>query len=276
MQGAIGLSRRAGIVALAAGIAALAISGPAAAKLKEKSTTFTVPAMVVQPTDGAATCKRGQEAVAGGFFADPDVLGTLLEFDSLREGKRSWSFQLYEGSGGEATAYAYCDKREPGLKVKQATEPLAENFITQSVTAKCKQGQEAVSGGFEAPFTEMSVVGSKRSGKRTWEAQFIGPAGVEVTAIAYCDKDEPRLKTKQASTNLAEDETGSATAKCKRKQELRSGGFEAEFSEAAGNTGLANGSRRDGKRRWEVTGFGLEGSPEFTAYAYCDKKEKKK
>jgi hypothetical protein len=267
-------TRAALFAGLTGAVALMALGGLANGKLKEKSTTFTVSGLV-EPSDGAVTCRQGREAVSGGFFADPAEIGTPLIFDSLREGRRTWSFELYGGTKGEATAYAYCDKREPGLKAKEATDELAENFVTQSVTATCKRGQEAVSGGFDAPFTELSAVGSKRSGKRTWEAQFVGPAGAEVTAIAYCDKKEPGLKTKQATTTVAESGTESVTAKCKRKQELRSGGFEAEFDFAADIQGLAYGSRRQGKRRWEASGLSTDGSPEIAVYAYCDKKEKK-
>jgi hypothetical protein len=273
MQGWTPLTRRGWIVALAAGIAMLAVSGLASGKLKQKSATFAVSG-VEEPSEGTATCKRGQEAVAAGHFVDPSDVGTPLLFDSTREGKRGWTIELFGPEAGEATAYAYCDKREPGLKTKTASEKLASSFETQSVVARCKQGQEAVSGGFEAPFTELSVIASKRAGKRGWEAQFVGPPGAEVTAIAYCDKREPGLKAKQKSTTLS-DETGTVLAKCKRKQELRSGGFEGDFSDVPDVIGLPVGSRREGKRGWEVTGLNNDGFPEITAYAYCDKKEKK-
>jgi hypothetical protein len=276
MQGRNRLTRRALALGVAAGIAALAVAGLAsAAKLKEKSTTFTISGDE-EPSEGTATCKRGQEAVAGGYFVEPAEFGTPLVFDSTREGKRGWTTELFQSEAGEATAYAYCDKREPGLKTKTASEKLSGSFDTESVVARCKRGQEAVSGGFEAPFTELTVLASKRAGKRSWEAQFVGPAGAEVTAIAYCDKAEPGLKAKQKSTTLSlSDPTGTVLAKCKRKQKLRSGGFEGEFSDVPDIVGLPVGSRREGKRGWEVTGLNTDGSPEITAYAYCDKKEKK-
>jgi hypothetical protein len=257
----------------------LAVGGLASgAKLKQKSETFDVPAASSSPTDGSAACKRGHEAVAGGFYADAESPSSVLLFDSLREGTRSWSLSQYQSSGGQATVYAYCDKQRPGLKERQVTEELTANFETQSVRAKCKRGKEAVSGGFEAPFTEMTVVASKRAGTRSWEAQFVGPMGLDVTAIVYCDKEEPGLKTKTKSTTLSESEevAEAVTARCKRKQELRSGGFETEFSDPADTQGLPTGSRRDGKRGWEAAAASSDGSPELTAYAYCDKKERKR
>ena len=258
-------------VAIAA-VALAAIAGTAGAALKQKSVEFTVDG----EGEEVAKCKRGQEAVAGGFFTPEPVLPA---FESTRDGKRGWSYRLYAEGDVPATAYVYCDKREPGLKVKSASVTLKKSFVAQAVTARCGRGKEAVSGGFEAPLTKLAAVASKRSGKRTWEAQFIGPPGVEVTAYALCDKREPDLKAKSASTTVLETPptplTSVTSPKCKRKQELRSGGFEIEFTDVMADGGLVNGSQRAGKKAWEVTGFSIGGDPELTAYAYCDKKEKR-
>ena len=48
---------------------------------------------------------------------------------------------------GELAAYAYCDKKEPGLKRKSTTVTVEGNS-TGSATAKCKRGSVAVSGGY--------------------------------------------------------------------------------------------------------------------------------
>jgi hypothetical protein len=267
------MARRLIWVAVAAA-ALVAIAGAAGAALKEKSAEFTVEAG--EETEGAASCKRGQEAVAGGFFLETDSSGSVLpNFESQREGKRGWTYRLYSFEETEATVYAYCDKKEPELKAKRTTEDLSQLFVPETITARCGRGKEAVSGGFDAPFTKLAVLASRRAGKRSWEATFLGPPGVSVSVVAYCDKAEPGLKAKRAETNIPIDGIDSVSTRCKRKQELRSGGFEIEFDQVTQNEGLVFGSRRDGKRRWEVTGFAIDGTPEMVAYAYCDKKEKK-
>jgi hypothetical protein len=254
----------------------VAIVGTAGAALKQKAVEFRAEADT--ETEETAKCKRGQEAVGGGFFVDPSPMGGVLPaFESQRVGKRGWNYRLYSFLEADAAVYAYCDKREPGLKVEAATEVLPDESIA-AVTARCGRGKEAVAGGFDSPFTELAAVASKRSGKRSWEVVFVGPPGEEVTAVAYCDKREPGLKTKQAAIVPSIDEVDSVRAGCKRKQELRSGGFEIEFDPSGTvdeDEGLVTTSRRAGKRRWEVAGLAIDGEPEMVAYAYCDKKEKK-
>jgi hypothetical protein len=249
-------------VGLLVAMAGFAIGAP----LKEKSVEFTAEG----ETERVAECKQGQEAVAGGFFGErPNAF--LPAFESKREGKRGWSYRLY-GDEAPATAYVYCDKKEPGLKAKSVTHELAELFVPETVTARCGRGKEAVSGGFEAPFTKLAVVASKRSGKRTWEAQFVGPVGVDVSVFVYCDKAEPGLKTKSASTTVLDEQSASVSAKCKHRRQLRSGGFESEFGPTVSEGALVNESRRDGKRRWDVTADSFGGEQQLTAYAYCEKK----
>jgi hypothetical protein len=36
---------------------------------------------------------------------------------------------------------------------------------------------------------------------------------------------------------------------------------------------LAVASRRSAGRRWEAVGYGINGTPDVTAYAYCEKKK---
>lgn len=262
-------------IALAA-TALVAIAGTEGAALKQKAVEFTAEAD--SETEETAHCKRGHEAVAGGFFVDPSPMGGILPtFESQRVGKRGWNYRVYSFEEVDAAVYAYCDKRKPGLKVESATEALPGESVG-TITARCGRGKEAVAGGFDGPFTELAAVASKRSGKRSWEVVAVGPPGAEVTAIAYCDKREPSLKTKQAAIVPPIDDVDSVRARCKRKQELRSGGFEIQFDPLGTvdeNEGLVTASRRAGKRRWEVAGLAIDGEPEMVAYAYCDRKEKK-
>jgi hypothetical protein len=262
-------------VAIAAGLLALMVCGLAlgASKgLKERSVAFSAADGL---GEGTAPCKAGEEAVAGGFSGPS---GSLVPFVSAREGERFWRTRVYSGLGGadEVIGYVYCDKKEPGLKVKRATEVSPDVVLPDSVTARCGRGKEAVSGGFEFEDSELVVTSSKRAGKRSWEIGYIAVPETTVTAFALCDKSEPGLKTKQGSMTPPVGGPASAIAKCKRKQQLRSGGFEAEYNYPTGeDQSLVHESSKPGKRRWEVAGSAIDGEPEMVAYAYCDKKEKK-
>jgi hypothetical protein len=265
---------------LLAGLLLLAGGAVASAKLKEKSTTFAIPAD--STGEGAAKCKKGQEAVSGGFF-DPINFFTgpfTLPLDLVRSGRREWSHRAHTFSSDDeqATVYAYCDSNSPRLKAKSATVSSDETYI--SVTARCRRGQEAVSGGFANSATDEFVLPlvSKRIGKRKWEVAFSNLSAVlfDVTAYVYCDKSEPRLKERSETITVESPNIESVTARCKRKHRVVSGGFEAEFSESGFIFPSVHTSRRDGKRGWEATGaVGMSEPAEITAYAYCEPKEGK-
>ena len=269
-------------VMIIVGLALIAVFGMAVAAgkprkakpLKEASVEFTADG----ETERTAECNPGQEAVAGGFYIDrPGPVTIYPPFESARDGKRGWSSRVYGSPDPRSvTAYAYCDKKEPALKTKAATDSL-KKIYGNLITARCKRGQEAVSGGFDLPLSKAIVIASRRTGKRAWAVEVVGVPGTEVTVFAHCDKREPRLKAKQASTvpPASGNESASVVAQCKRKQQLRSGGFEGEYPGGM-TAGQVDGSRRVGKRGWEVTGIGFGPERGLTAYAYCQKKPKKK
>src|SRR5918994_2251551 len=101
------------------------------------------------------------------------------------------------------------------LKTKSASTTIAAG-ADGSVTAKCKKGSEAVSGGFESPgfvFPFDSIAGpsnfsfeSRREGRRKLVASAHNSGSDPGTLIsdAYCDKDKPGLKTRTASTATIE------------------------------------------------------------------------
>jgi hypothetical protein len=273
--------RRAGLSAVAI-LLVLGLGGFASAKLKEKSTTFTVPGEATG--EGSAKCKKGQEAVSGGFF-DPIEFGVdfrlVLPFDSARAGKRKWRHRAINVTtdDDEATVYAYCDPAKRELKVRSTTETSDEFEIF--ATARCPRGQEAVSGGFESSASEDGAViplASKRVGKRKWESRALNETSgnADLTSFAYCDKSEPGLKTKQATATVESPNTSTVTAQCRRGRRVVSGGFDAEFSLTDLIIPFINGSRRGGKREWEVTAaVGMSNPAEITAYAYCEKKPRR-
>jgi hypothetical protein len=277
---------RSGLIAAAA--AALTMASMAGGALKTKSASTTIGA---SPDAGAATakCKKGSEAVSGGFDNpdfDPDFSpvtpgAAIFNITSAREGKRKWS-ATGENSGtdpGELIAYAYCDKKEPGLKRKSKTVTIDGN-ATDSATAKCPKGSVAVSGGYgsEDLLPGFNPLASKRDGKRKWTVRaynFDFPASAELTVFVYCDKSEPKIKTKSAQTEVIESEAGTATAKCKRGSEAVAGGFDTPNGDPTVPISPAiypYESRRTGKREWTGSGWNDEEDGTFVVYAYCKKK----
>jgi hypothetical protein len=267
---------------------AIGISVATGANLKTKSKT--VEAEGLEHVAATAKCKPGQKAVSGGFDAeefdfDTDTGPLFFSDQSSGTGGRSWTGEAVNTgeAEGDFTSHAYC--RDEKVKRRSFTESVGIDD-TETLTAKCKPGTTAVSGGFDAEEATLSlpptplflVTVSRKVGKRTWEVTArnrgneIGDLSVQVN----CHEGKA-LKTKQTSVLLEDD--GQAAfdleAKCKRNQRVISGGFAggSDFpipSEGGGIVPFA--SMKTGKRAWHVDGFG-EG--EVTAYAYCEKKKAK-
>jgi phage terminase large subunit-like protein len=194
--------------------------------------------------------------------------------DSTRDGKRRATALAHNSgsSAGELIAHAYCDKDKPGLKTKTASTAAIGFLEDASATAKCGKGSEAVWGGFDSP--NLSI-GSSREGKRKWTASAVNfdpPA--PLTVYVYCDKGEPGLKTKEASTTVGADEIGSATARCRKGSEAVSGGYFAPggFDLDVGSEIYFYESFRKGKRKWTASGLNLGDPATLTVFAYCEKK----
>jgi hypothetical protein len=280
------LKRRIARSALIASAAiAVASASSAGGALKTKSASTTVGADF---DAGAATakCKQGSEAVSGGFDNPGFNEDFLTEADeaifniaSAREGKRKW-FVLGENGGdvaGEMFAFAYCDKKEPGLKRKAKTASI-DGSATESVSAKCKRGSVAVAGGYgsDDPLPSWSPLASMRDGKRKWtvRAYNFGTDPSELTAFAYCDKREPAVKTKSAEGPVLAGGAGTLTATCKRGRQAVSGGFDTPNGDPTIPTSPAiypYESRRTGKREWTASGWNDEETGTFVVYAYCKK-----
>jgi hypothetical protein len=269
--------RRLGVAALIA-VVTLAALGAGASALKTKSASTSIAPGI----DGSVTakCKRGTEAVSGGFespgFTPPPSVGAPEIFveDSTREGRRRVT-GLAHNSGGDTGTFiveAYCDKNKPRLKKKTESTATIDFLEDASATAKCGKGSEAVWGGFDAP--NLSI-GSSREGKREWTASAVNydePA--PLTVYVYCDKSEPGLKTKSKSTTIGHDQIGTATAKCKKGSEAVSGGYFAPggFDQDVGSEIYFYESHRKGKRKWTASGLNQGDPAKLTAFAYCRKK----
>jgi hypothetical protein len=293
-----GVKRRR-VTAIVSGIVAIVpiagLSAIAGGALKEKSASTTI-TTDDQFDSATAKCKRGSEAVSGGFEGTNYQAGSqpqLLPIDSTRVGKRRWTsagaFDLSAGAtSGEFTAYAYCDESKPRLKTKSSTTIVETDGpeAIGSATAKCKRGSEAVSGGFDSSdfldnFNGPAIfpLESRREGKRKWtvSAFNFGEEAGELVAHAHCDRSEPGLKVKSATATVdLFPDTSFATARCKKGSTAVSGGFDSPEFDPSGAESETYPylSRRSGKRRWTVAGFNesTSRSLEIVAYAYCEKK----
>lgn len=265
-------------LAVAAVTVALAGQG-----LKTKSKTVQV-----GPDDvGSATakCKRGTKAVSGGFEGepfDPDVdTPFFAPNQSSRTGGREWTTEAYNYSGvpeGDLTSFAYC--RDEKVKRRTATVSVDPDEIS-TVTAKCKPGTKAISGGFEADETDLAgpnpffLLGtSRKEGKGAWEVAALntGDEVGDLSAQVNC-REGKGLKTKQASEevgNPPERELVELKVRCKRNQRVVSGGFAGGLDFPGTESVEPFTSMKVGKRAWRVVGFA---KGEVTAYAYCEKKK---
>ena len=280
-------------VGVVTGIACTAL---AAGAVKERSASTTI-TQTEEFDSATASCKRGSTAVSGGFEGTgygQGVTPQLLPIDSARAGKRQWTsagaFFLSAGTtSGEFTSYVYCDDSKPRLKTKSATTTLADSGTPDAIgsaTAKCKRGSVAVSGGFDSSdflnnFSGPAIfpLTSRREGKRKWTVSAFNDGGEagELVAYAYCDKSEPRLKTKTESATIdLFPDTSFATAKCKKKSKVVSGGFDSPDYDPSGTEEetFPFVSRRSGRRGWSVGGFNVSTSRslDIVAYAYCKKR----
>jgi hypothetical protein len=175
-----------------------------------------------------------------------------------------------------------------GLKTKSATVSITQSEQV-SVAAKCKRGQKAISGGFDAsdfdPETNRPVVNfaSRKKGARKWSASAVewGSGTRSVTAFAYCRKGGKVTKRKKTTTVPSlDDEQGTATlaVKCKRGQKVVSGGYAIRdfFVDEGDYTreGYAYSSRKTGGREWTVKALNYsEEDVILDAFAYCRESE---
>jgi hypothetical protein len=264
--------------------AATALAGDT---LRTKSETATVDP--IQNGAATPTCKRGTNAVSGGFHTayDPDgPLGFFEPNQFRRTGPREWTGGALNNSldTRDFTAYAYC--RDQKLKAKSATTLVSPNEL-RTATAKCKRGQKAFSGGFALTEFDSSnqnspimiVARSLRAGKRKWTASAYNatndpatmPETGNLTTYVYCRRGKAP-KAKPVEESLAPSEFDGAEARCKRSQRVVSGGFDLQ-SDFETTRAFIMESRKLGKRDWKIAALGgpLAEHP-IVAYAYCEKK----
>jgi hypothetical protein len=221
-------------------------------------------------SDGGGLYPHSYErlGVQGGFH----VTATYIDPSTGRTPPRRALLQVVCGEGLVPTA-----------------SPHETTFVqrrgTGTVTARCPEGTQLFSGGFQRTnFTTPGVVGyggimyggnyiteSRAVGTSAWRvsAGAVDQDGGELTAIAYCAQD-PSLPLTEVSASASVDEGEAATATtppCPAGRALIAGGF--------GFGGSHDALFADGyftrKGTWSATGYGWFGSAELTAYGYCAK-----
>jgi hypothetical protein len=212
---------------------------------------------------------------------------------SRKAGRRGWTTEGFAFKL-DLTVYAYCARKgkNPSTTSAETTVPVGE---IRSVTATCEPGAKAVSGGF---FGEIAGIGtvevrvheSRRTGARSWTVSGGNQGNRAGELIAYVNcrggkglKARSKTTTIAGATGMQDDESGFATAKCKKGTRAVSGGFSGLVNESflanddSGPGVIASISRRAGGRKWETEALNIGGeSGELTGYVYCQKKPKKK
>ena len=142
-----------------------------------------------------ARCRRGTEAVSGGFSSEwAGTHGVILfGFRSVRVGARRWQASGINRSdkGERLFAYAMCRPRAPELTELRRTLKVPRGG-TRSTRLACGPGLTPWSGGFESDVDGATAHGAypyvhKRVGQRSWKAAAFaeGPAA-SFTAHVYC------------------------------------------------------------------------------------------
>jgi hypothetical protein len=163
-----------------------------------------------------------------------------------------------------------------GLKTesKSVAVPVDE---TAAATAKCKQDQKVISGGFESVNFDPTYedaghlpYASFRPGKRSWTAAAAnyGDEGTLV-AYAYC-RGGKGLKARSTTVEVPGDEAATATASCKPNEKAISGGYDIPNLVIQVADPFTYENRKDGKRGWTASAFNYsDQEANLTTYVYC-------
>ena len=168
------------------------------------------------------------------------------------------------------------------LKTKSASETISPGEY-DLVTAKCKRGTKAVSGGFDseldldAAATEAFIVHRSRAGGgRKWTSAGFNLGGEpgELTSLAYC-RDQ-KIKRRSEEETLGAGETETVTARCPSGTKVASGGFDNPDFVVNGTTIaiFPSESKKVGKREWSVTATNLgDTAGELVAQVNCHERK---
>jgi MYXO-CTERM domain-containing protein len=237
-------------------------------------------------------CPGGTHPVGGGWFNETPVAND-------GEGLYPHSYERLGVQSGFHVTSTYIDPSTEQSPTRRGTiqvlcgqglvpteSPHETTFVrregTGTVTARCPEGTQLFSGGFQRTnFTTPGVVGfggimyggnyitESRADGNGWtvSAGAVDADGGELTAIAYCAEDRSLpIETVSATTSVEDQGVATvATPRCPRGRALIAGGFDTGGSF---DVLFADGyfTRRG---TWAATGYGWFGPAELTAYGYC-------
>jgi hypothetical protein len=277
--------RRAAVWVCVLGAATLVagIGVASGAKLTTKSASETL--SPGEFDSATAKCKRGTKAISGGFDSDTDPAAidgsAILPYTSRAEGGRQWtSTGLNLEDTGEVTSFAYCRDQKVERRSDEATVDPGES---ETVTARCPRGTKAISGGFDNPdfiLEDPPIVAifpneSMKTGRREWTVSGLNLGDTPGTLVAQVNCHEGKgLKTSSEDLFIDFEGVHDVTAECAPGRRVISGGF--EYSLDPEEDAFVFASHKDGKRAWEVKAYDDAAPATLTAYAYCEKKKRKK
>jgi hypothetical protein len=237
-------------------------------------------------------CPNGTSPLGGGWV-------NTRPLSSDGAGLYPHSYERLGVQGGFHVTATYIDRSNRSQSPKRRAEiqvvcghglvpsaaPHETTFIsregTGTVTARCPEGTELFSGGFQRTnFLTPGVAtnGIRYGGDYITESRADGNGwrvsgaatdryGGELTAIAYCAKDSS-LPVTEVSSSVHLDQGGSAsvaTPRCPDDRVLIAGGFDFGGSRDAL---FANGFFTS-QGTWAATGYAWFGSAGLTVYGYC-------
>jgi len=167
-----------------------------------------------------------------------------------------------------------------GASSNQATTTVAPSS-SGSATAKCKDGEVALAGGFAAPGWDPgtanggpvarfdSVPTPNQRGIKTAGFNFNDNQAQDLKSFAYCGKRARPPAVRSMSVQIQPNTFDSVKAECPDGSRAIGGGFGTDGSV------ITLASKRSGGRGWKVAGVNIEnlggssGPASLTAYAYC-------
>ncbi len=205
---------------------------------------------------------------------------------------RRWSRSI-AAAVGAATFLAVAGVAAARLTSDSATTTI-DPQQNGTATAKCDSGSAAVAGGFAAPGFDPSAstgpanltFASNRPASGKWVASAHNynsptpppdkaePGAGPLLAYAYCDKSDPSVTVRSATTTVAGAGHATLTPTCPTGREAISGGFQSDApTPGTGEfTNFAYTSKRAGDQAWKIAVLNLDPSSHtVTAFAYCEK-----